>query len=281
MNIPKYWAKEKTSGKDPYGRPLEIAAWGWSSTSEEEARQVSRERAQKIFAKGFERRKDPFYDYGETPLREEVLDRYHDDDEEYAVLTRNRYGALVLNTAKTFFLDIDFPPIEAKGVLDFVLTAFSRHRRAQRENDRQKPALAMVREWFRQNPGRSARIYRTKAGLRLLFTDRTYDPEEETVPKTFEGLDADPLYQQLTKNQKIFRARVSPKPWRIALSRLPGENSGIRERAEWMKKYHDRSSEFSVVQYLETIGSEPADPRIAQVVRLHDSLAMTQGKPLA
>ncbi|MCH8475533.1 MAG: hypothetical protein LAT55_09930 [Opitutales bacterium] len=281
MNIPQYWAKEKTSGKDPYGRPMEIAAWGWSSVSEDDAREVSRARAQKIFAKGFERRKDPFYDYGETPLREEVLDRYQQEGKEYAVLTCNRYGALVLNTAKAFFLDIDFPPIEAKGILDFVLTAFSRNRRNQRENHRQIPAMDMVREWFRQNPGRSARVYRTKAGLRLLFTDRLYDPEEEMVLNTFEGLDADPLYQQLTKNQKIFRARVSPKPWRISLGRMPGENAGIRERTRWMERYHGKTKDYAVVQHLETIGPEPRDPEIAQVVQLHDSLAMNQGKPLA
>lgn len=260
---------------------MEVITWGWSSQSPEDARQVAKKRAQKIFEGGFKRRKEAFYDYGETPLREEVIERYSLNNSEYAVLTRNRYGALILNTAQVFFLDIDFPPIEAKGIFDFVLTALSNRRKQEREESREESIMDQVKAWFKRNPSRSGRIYRTKAGLRILFTDRLYDPGEETVTQTFEELQADPLYQQLTSNQKIFRARVSPKPWRMGLQRIPCENHGRSTRNDWLQQYHQDLSRYSVVTLRETLGAPSSDHQILEVIRLHDALAVTEGKTLA
>jgi hypothetical protein len=50
------------------------------------------------------------YDYGEQgALREEVVEEYPDNGQLKAVITRNIYGALVLNTADLLIADIDLP----------------------------------------------------------------------------------------------------------------------------------------------------------------------------
>ena len=50
------------------------------------------------------------YGYGERPLREEITQPVSSSaGSEIAVVTRNLYGALVLNTLNAMFIDIDFP----------------------------------------------------------------------------------------------------------------------------------------------------------------------------
>jgi hypothetical protein len=50
------------------------------------------------------------YGYGECPLREEIIQPLPSySGSELSVVTRNVYGALVLNTTNTMFVCIDFP----------------------------------------------------------------------------------------------------------------------------------------------------------------------------
>ncbi|MBN1763767.1 MAG: hypothetical protein JW860_00790 [Sedimentisphaerales bacterium] len=45
------------------------------------------------------------YDYLEHPLREEIIESFVQGKEEIAVITRNRYGSLILNSASVCFIE--------------------------------------------------------------------------------------------------------------------------------------------------------------------------------
>ncbi len=49
------------------------------------------------------------YAYGDRPLREEIVRSVAGDGERAAVVTRNSFGCLVLNTAGVLFVDVDLP----------------------------------------------------------------------------------------------------------------------------------------------------------------------------
>ena len=109
MRIPPYWRKEKHVGRDWHGREVCYWAWGWSFQSEAEAHDEAVARAKRRFDAGDRREARSDYDYLEYPLREEIVETLAQDGELSALITRNRYGCLVLNTARACFVDVDYP----------------------------------------------------------------------------------------------------------------------------------------------------------------------------
>ncbi|MGH2485254.1 MAG: hypothetical protein ACRDHE_04485, partial [Ktedonobacterales bacterium] len=155
------------------------------------------------------------YAYGEHPLREEIVQTIQPDA---AVITRNLYGALVLNTSRTMFIDIDFAPASL-GARTGGLLHWLRGKRAAAPPD--EPRLQQVRQWAAGRPDLGLRAYRTFAGLRCVVTSQVFDP---TAPQTLELLQtigSDPLYVRLCQAQGCFRARLTPKPWRCRTSVPP------------------------------------------------------------
>jgi hypothetical protein len=74
--------------------------------------------------------------------------------------------------------------------------------------------MTKIENWSRNHPEWGWRIYRTRAGLRLLATQGLVEADSDVADGVFEALGADPLYRKLCKTQKCFRARLTPKPWR-------------------------------------------------------------------
>ena len=110
MYFPKHWTKH-TGENSLDGMP--VSAWGWGET-EDEAESVARKRlarAIEVAAKDETNWSDYEYGAGTMPLREMVLQTIAADNEGVptAVVTRNRYGSLVLSTSDLMFIDIDFP----------------------------------------------------------------------------------------------------------------------------------------------------------------------------
>lgn len=54
-------------------------------------------------------------------------------DKDVAIVTRNRYGALVLNAASVLFVDVDYPKIKPSGLWDALVLPFSQSRREWRK----------------------------------------------------------------------------------------------------------------------------------------------------
>jgi hypothetical protein len=83
------------------------------------------------------------------------------------------------------------------------------------------PAASPMRrlhEWIERHPAWGVRVYRTRSGLRYLVTHAPYSPEDPNIKAAMEFLGADPQYRNLCKAQKSFRARLTPKPWRVGLT---------------------------------------------------------------
>jgi len=277
MRIPKYWTQASHTGNDSQGKELTFSAYGWSFENMDDARGNAVSRARRIFDRLVNGARPDEYDYLDRPLREEITDTVQHGGNVIAHVTRNRYGALVLNTASVLFVDIDFPRIRPSGIWDTILLIFSSKRKQQRIAAAQEAALGSVREWSRRNGDYAFRVYRTYAGLRLLFIDKLYEPNSNETSRILSELGSDPLYCRLTSKQECFRARLTPKPWRCGSTRPPGQYPWTDETEEqayrqWQQDYTDCTGKYKVCRLIETYGSITPNAVIDSILKLHDNL---------
>ena len=242
MHFPKFWAK---------GTHDMATVWRWSDVSQADAQQQADARAvalAKLFAEGgrFDR-----YSYGTRPLREEIVQTL----DASAVVTRNLYGALVLNASRAMFIDIDLGEGVAPG-----------------------PGLARVKTWATKHPELAVRVYRTYAGLRALVTSHVFDPKSEQATALLKEVGSDPLYVKLCHAQSSFRARLTAKPWRVGMRpprvRFPFENEDAEaELRAWLSEYDTATLGFSACTHVETLNDATVHDDIAPVLQLHDRMA--------
>ena len=215
------------------------------------------------------------YEYHDRPIKEERVQEIVDGDSPIAVITRNRYGALVLNSPNVMFVDVDFPYSRSAGLLEGIVLAFSRRKRQARQEATIQAKIEEVEQWAERNPERSFRLYRTKEGLRLLFTDRLYNPISEEISGILSELQADPLYVTLTRKQECFRARLTSKPWRcgnpLPPNSFPRDNPADEAAfRKWEDAYTRRDAQYKVCDLIRTFGS-PADiGELRIIVAVHD-----------
>lgn len=275
MEIPRYWFRlEDTVEVD--GEPFELVVWGWSSTSEDEARRMARERVPVVAEAARKRWQEngDGYPYGAHPLREEILRELPGDDGGLAaVLTRNGLGCVVLNTARVLFIDVDLP-LRA-GCLSLF--------RRKSEEEIAAATLTRIEEGLAKHPG-SFRVYRTAGGFRLLGTDRLYEPGGAESEAIMRDVGADPSFVLLSRVQKSFRARLTPKPFRLQLPQpprdFPRRNPG--GFAEWLARYEEVRPAYATCELIETVGKGWTDAAVAPLVKLHDSMCgVGSGLPLA
>jgi len=277
MRIPRHWTKASYTGRNLEGKEVTFTAWGWSFNGPAAAADEARSRAQRIFDCIINGRQPSSYEYADRPLREEIVETMGDNGKDLAIITRNRYGALVLNTASVLFVDIDLPRIEPNGLLDAILLSVSGSRRRQRQMALQERTLESVRDWAQRNQDYCFRVYRTCAGLRLLFVDRQYDPCSDQVARILDELGSDPLYRTLTSKQECFRARLTPKPWRCRTPVPPHQYPWTSDQQErryraWEERYARAAQAYAVCELIECYGDTIADEQISAIVEKHDGL---------
>lgn len=278
MHLPRFWAKEKRSARDPSGRTYALAVWGWSDQDIASARQMAANRLAELARKVELGSQLNRYGYGqgERPLREPLIQPVPGAD---ALISRNAYGALVLNTARVFFADIDLPEPTSGGLLGGLF--------GKKLADPAEAALRRLREWHARQPDWALRIYRTKAGLRLLATHDQFDPVSSDTQQLLASLGSDPLYTTLCRTQACFRARLTPKPWRIGLTapawRYPFETPALEARFQsWLHSYDAASPRFAVCRLLAELGPRSPIAEASAVLAVHDRYACPPGNlPLA
>ncbi len=282
MKIPKYWAQESKSVQDPRGKWLRLAIWQWSDESAADARQQALARVNQLLTRVQSGETLNRYSYGERPLREEILEAVTGDrGQEVGVITRNAYGAAVLNAANAMFIDIDFK--EESGPS---LSAQLQKLRGPTGPNQEQRALAKLEEWAARNVGLGLRVYRTAGGLRGLITNELFDPTQESALAILRDLESDPLYIRMCRQQGCFRARLSAKPWRCGMrtppSKYPWENAANEQRFRaWEEKYKAAASRYTACRLLKQIGNPEVHPDIAPVLAAHDQRAATGGLALA
>ena len=272
MHFPRYWAR---------GSFESWTCWGHSDRSLEEASargaDIARKVAEKLQNSSLASTpKDSSYGYGNGFLREDVIREVSRDGDEVTVaLTRNATGCLVLNCASALFVDIDFETKKAAPQGGFFQRLFGKSEQTAATPTAQDQALDKIERYVRGN-SLSARIYETKAGLRVLFTDEQYSPASSEVRYTFEALGADPLYVRLCARQNSFRARISPKPWRcghIAVAPVSWPFANEKEQklfADWLEDYNKAASEYATCKFIKSVGGNRTHRSIVPIQELHD-----------
>jgi hypothetical protein len=275
MEFPQFWAR---------GSSGDFLCWRWSYQSQAEAQALADEAARQLAARfraGTVPPKQWGY-YPNRPFREQVLREIKNDAGQIAaVVTRNSYGCLVLNTARVMFVDIDLPEPKPSGSGLF--------KRLFGKPDLEPPvnhrngAIAKIETWTRSHPEWGWRIYRTRAGLRLLATHDLVEADSVVASGVFEALGADPLFQRLCKTHKCFRARLTPKPWRCGVhdkpERWPWLDATVeREFQKWEAKYQRSCANWATCELVSQIGNGAVHPEVEPILALHDETTRVDSK---
>ena len=273
MNFPPFWAR---------GASGDFSCWRWSTRSLAEAQTLAAQAAEQLaerFRHGDLPKRAHGY-YPDRPFREPVLREIKNSaGETAAVITRNSYGCLVLNTARVMFVDVDLPEPKRPGLFKRLFGKPEAPPPVSSQND----AIAKAESWARQHTDWGWRIYRTRAGLRLLATHAVFDPETAVADGVFDALGADPLYRQLCKTQKCFRARLTPKPWRCGIRTKPDRWPWLDEKAEthfkrWDAQYQSFAFNWATCQFLRQIGSGTVHPDVQLILGVHDETTRAASK---
>jgi hypothetical protein len=249
------------------------------------------------------------------PIREEIVGEYPAID---AVVTRNAYGALCLNVRDAMFVDVDWPASSASGfgcvgallgapvggalgalvletnvwlsalvglvVLSIAFNVITRLVESCTPRIRDPLAWTRARctSWCDARPTWRVAVYETPGGARLLPLHAPFrlegSPDEAIAFMRYVGVD--PLYLRMCRLQKCFRARVSPKPWRIGVSehfRAGGtwpvtDPEKLARRARWVDDYTRAAAGAASCRFVEAVGRGRPDPTIDEVRRIHDDL---------
>lgn len=319
MIVPRFWAEGRVQRRVA-DRQLTVRRFGWSDASVEAAQAHAeartREALERILAGEPLPRRDPKVPYNGAegvPIREEILERHGE-----TVITRNAYGARCLNTPDVLFADVDFEegtndawlfPSMAASLLaalalglalrSYCVTLVAavaalflagpvarwlRRRIVRARGGAEKVARARVSAFVQRHPDWHLRVYRTPAGLRVLAMHRTFDPAEPAVAELFGALGTDRLYAQMCLRQHCFRARVSPKPWRIGIAAhlrprpgvWPVKPERLPERQRWVEAYERAAQGHAACRFLEAVGSTDVHPAAASVQAVHDALSRAE-----
>lgn len=326
MNIPTYWAEARLQHKTR-ARQVTVRRWGWSDVSQGEAVAHAESRAQEalqaiLAGKRLTRLEHASSYHGAQglPIREEVVKRFGE-----LVITRNAYGALCLNTPNVLFADVDFREsvggclfwplslsamLVSAGVAGFyrgaliaiialvvvgllfecLLTPWL-HRMVYGSFNRQaQQSLAKLNRFLASRPDWNVIAYRTPAGMRYLATHRLFDPNEEEVKLFFRELGCDPVYVYMCQEQQCFRARLTPKPWRVGVTqhikprsnKVPVPPEVLPERRRWIEHYEEASRGYAACRKLDSYGSGIVVSAVREVQSLHDDYCQAGGSlPLA
>ncbi len=202
---------------------LAFACWRGSDLSVDDARTSARMAAEEVAARAAQSGEPPrAYLYGERPMREEVVrELAAGDGGPAAVVTRNSFGCLVLNTARVMFVDVDLPGSrQATSSGGWLARLLGRGGQGAGDGAEAR-ALERLDAWVRTHPGTGFRVYRTRAGLRYLETSGLHEPASDRAEALLGALGCDPLYVRLCRAQQSFRARLTPKPWRCGIVGAP------------------------------------------------------------
>jgi len=286
MYFPRYWAKASVDGRGRGGITVNAQAWGWSDVSDADALARATARAQALLShlppEPGELKRAHYYEA--RPFREPVLQDLSQGPVK-AIITRNSFGCEVLNTDTVAFADIDYDPPRV-GIFS-ALFGGGKKKAAEAQAAWETQTLEKLQQWQQAHSSWSFRVYRTAGGLRLLVISGLQPASDPASMKWLEAVGSDPLYLRLCRDQKSFRARLTPKPWRCGLKQLtvrfPWAKESEQEAFEkWLGNYQPKCDSYAVCAYLQTLGIDTPAPEIRPILALHDErTSVGKGLPLA
>lgn len=354
--LPRYWARHQGIVTTADGETLDLVMSGCSSISHEDAQRDADERFRRIVAEGGPRRwrKDREY-YPDRRQPEELLDEITAEDGTLAAaITRNRYGAVVLNTDAVLITDIDLPgrdkeppptgqhvpvtsrPERRPGLLNRLFSgghaaapstmprteegsaniggelfggavfrgdvddgtppprvrtntqgipvvddddpdAFGLRGEGERGEAHDR-ILERLGRFASEHPDLGVRVYRTRNGFRMVVSGSGLSPESPDAQALMTEVDSDELYVLLCRVHDSYRARLTPKPWRVGMPPCPGAGPWMAEDhhyLQWVKRYITVSEGTAVCRLVEAHGPEP-DPLERRIIDLHDRATLAE-----
>ena len=257
MKLYKFWVTEKQKISID-GMQQEITCYGGSNLSVDDARGKAREKIERVQRK-IHGEKHLFDEY-EAEIREEILQIIDD----HSAITRNRYGARVLNVENLMILDIDKPKVV--GGLGGLF----------KKKDTRPPKdqmFDMVRDLAATKyASLGFRIYETFQGARVIVVGRNFDPRSQETLRMMDEFNCDRLYTTLCQKQGCFRARLTPKPQRMKMRRIKVQfprDAEDSELQQWLAQYENESRNFNVCRFVGQVG---ASAPLSEVIQLHDDL---------
>lgn len=202
----------------------------------------------------------------ETPVCEELIEEL----DPHNIITRNRYGALVLNSEDHAFLDIDFDTyLPTPGLIQKFLELIGRCPRRTPEERLLERLRQRINDRF---PYKSFRLYRTFKGFRLV-TPAPAEACSNLMAETMAFFLCDPLYMTLCAKQNCFRARLTPKPRRMKMKTalkftFPYPEEQNSERLDWLNSYEQTAEKFRTCALIAEFGP----PWDSPVIRKHDEI---------
>ncbi|MGI9423980.1 MAG: hypothetical protein ACR2PA_12350 [Hyphomicrobiaceae bacterium] len=314
MHVPRYWRRvfqvvdlsrtpaAATTRELP--QAMDIFSWGYSDVSFADAEARARQRLSEIVAhlRAPQGAEDFYYPMG--VLREDAIRRIEQDGRERAVITRNRYHAHVLNTAELMLVDIDIdctdltPPSFLQRLFGQSAKVAARNRDVRLERIEQ--ACQRVQSFADHEPDLGLRLYETYGGLRAIISSQPYAPRSDEASQIFDAFGSDPLFQMLCRAQNCFRARLTPKYWRMnpeIRAQLPTSPSiGMRITPDliakpddaraagwsefherrlykydaWVERYEALHGAHATCRFIRHVGNTSVPPRLQELVSLHD-----------
>jgi len=279
MHFPRFWSSAGSGT---------CVAWGWSDESAAAAHAHAESRLQRIRAllgNGRERLQRG-YGYPDRPMREPVVRDFRDASGQLAAaVTRNGYGSLVLNTAGLMFVDVDDTEPAPTG--GSVLSRLFGGGKKPAPPPLETRVRQSIESWIKSRPDWGWRLYRTRAGFRLVAAHAPVAPESADTQSAFDAFGADKLYRALCKSQACFRARLTPKPWRCGSRnphhRWPFADAGVEAAfQEWQRDYLAKAAAFATCELLGSFGNPSLHPALRELVEFHDATSRATSKlPLA
>lgn len=293
MRVYKYWANGQQETKDGY----HFSIWRGSNDSVEDAQRLADQAVDQLAKSPRQtlpqRGPSSDYTYQNRHVPEEWVSSFPDNSGGLlAAVTRNRYGALVLNTADCVIIDADIPPETPRphskrgGLLSWLWGAPPPQPAFEAQESSADRRLAQIKNVAASYSQMSFRIYRTRAGFRVFLLDRRLPPNDPLAIQLLEAFEADQNYRNLCRVQQSYRARLTPKPFAMNLDYPPFHfpyNEHTEEAAKhWLQRYETASESYRVCQWIADVGPGEVDPEVEFLINLHDESCRVQAKlPLA
>lgn len=270
MNIPPYWIREQ---REIAGITMRLQAYSRHSPAdartrmEEKVRVLSAFYASPASPEAVESMRSSLRALDEQPEESDysaaILEPLLRRVDARNIITRNRYGAEVLNSEDTCFLDVDsFPPSWAERIRSI----FSRRR-----SDEER-LLAAAAALCAEDAAMSIRVYRTAGGWRLIVAADDLYPVSPRAEALMRRLRVDTIYTRLCHRQACWRARLTPKPYRLGMPTRyprPALSGAVTEaEQEWIALYEQKSASVAVCRLVDTFGP----PLRSAIIELHDEL---------
>ena len=254
MKYFKYWV-EKPFQISIDNRIENIKILSGSNLSKDEAYKTASVQAKRIEQRIANRTRKEEYS---TSIKEHVAEIIDESN----IITICRYGAKILNTTEYTVFDLDDYPVDFFDLFKPLKKLTKKERIVYKfeERIRKYPAL-----------GSDFRIYETAKGIRVI--GKAYiNPTSKDYFKIQRKLNVDWLYMQLSRKQECYRARLTPKPYRMKIRTIKIKSPLDCETdhyIDWSREYALKSRNFTVVKLIKSLGNDFSHDR---VIKIHDKI---------